>query len=271
MKTQCIQLKCFSCTDMQMTVFITGISSGLGKQLARSLLLDGHRIIGVSRRPQTDPIIQELLQTGNLAYFSADISEPENIPTIAARLRELGITLDRAVINAAVIHDDLNDSYQLDWDKTLESLRVNFLSSVVLVQKLLPFMRMESALIAISSLSVLCDLDPNRIGYPLSKISLKSFFNSLQLKCSTNPRFVVVNLGRMEPQARGFFTISYDQATVKIKEILSNQHCSEEYYFPLRMAILSFVLGKLPLRIRRSFIEKRRDVRLSDSPVLLRA
>lgn len=245
-----------------MDIFITGISSGLGGRLAKSLLLDGHRIFGVSRRPIADPNIRELQQIGNLIYYSADLLDPESMIGITADLHKSGVTLDRVVINAAVIHDDLSDSFELDCEKTFESLRVNFLSSVALVRGLLPFLRAEGGFMAISSLSVLCDLDPNRIGYPLSKIALNAFFNSLMLKFPTHPTFTVVNLGRMEIKARGLFTVSYDQAVVKIKGLLSLQK-SRIHYFPLRVAIPSLLLGKLPLRIRRYFVAKRRNIRLS--------
>src|SRR5258708_39060327 len=73
------------------TVVITGASSGIGKATAARCLDEGARIVAVSDRPgELEQTAAELAPRGEIHPIFCDVSAPDQVKDLAARVAELG-------------------------------------------------------------------------------------------------------------------------------------------------------------------------------------
>lgn len=79
------------------SVFITGVSSGLGKAFAEYYLQEGWQVKGISRRTP-----ESLVGHGNFSFHATDLAKLETIPAVLDTL--LGTdSLDLVILNAGII------------------------------------------------------------------------------------------------------------------------------------------------------------------------
>ena len=55
-------------------IFITGVSSGVGRQLTKQYIADGHKVWGVARRKPELQELSEELGENNFLYSVCDVS-----------------------------------------------------------------------------------------------------------------------------------------------------------------------------------------------------
>jgi 3-oxoacyl-[acyl-carrier protein] reductase len=86
-------------------VVVTGASKGIGLEITRRLVADGHHVLAVART--TNDELSGLLASGG-AFFAADLSEVSAIPALVKRMREeSGRRLTGLVNNAGIGLDGL--------------------------------------------------------------------------------------------------------------------------------------------------------------------
>ncbi len=78
-------------------VFITGISSGVGKTVAEKLLVEGYSVIGTSRTRPDD-----LEEKKNMHWICCDFSRKMKFDDIAAKVSALTNELDCVILNAGM-------------------------------------------------------------------------------------------------------------------------------------------------------------------------
>ena len=64
-----------------MNILITGVSSGLGKELSKQLLANGNLVWGLSRKGMNSLAIQDLAVNKKFIYSQCDISREDNPKT----------------------------------------------------------------------------------------------------------------------------------------------------------------------------------------------
>lgn len=112
------------------TYAVTGVASGIGAELARLLMTDGHRVIGLDIR---EPAI-------DLSHFiPIDLNDPRAISVAAA---QLGEPIDGLCNNAGVPPRD-------SLEETI--LQVNFLGQRQFTQEVLPQIRPGGAIVNMAS------------------------------------------------------------------------------------------------------------------------
>lgn len=109
---------------------ITGTSSGIGLEIARSLLAQGTKVVGVSRR--SAPI-----KDSNYQQIQGDVSDPKVAQDI---LHALGGKLDGVVFNAGIL-EAVTTIATADADEWRKVFEVNVFSIVSLLPKLVPLLR----------------------------------------------------------------------------------------------------------------------------------
>ena len=133
---------------MGKTVLITGASSGMGKEAAKKLLVDGYRVYVAARRVER---MADLEQQGATA-IAMDISKDDEIVAAVERITSEEGGVDVLINNAGF------GSYGAMEDTTLEDARyqfeVNLFGLARLTQLVLPYMRQKKAgrIINISSM-----------------------------------------------------------------------------------------------------------------------
>ncbi len=118
--------------------FITGSSKGIGKAIAVSLSKDGYEVYihCATNIEKAKQVVEEIQNNGETAHFvKANFCDTEETKLLYDIVKEV----DVLVLNASVQYRkkweeiSLNDCY--------DQLNCNFVSSLILIQKAVPYMR----------------------------------------------------------------------------------------------------------------------------------
>ena len=104
------------------TALITGGSRGIGRMIAEGFLSQGARVYITARKQGAcDATAQELSEYGECVSLPADVSTPEGIRDLVARLGELEPRLDVLVNNAGAAWGAAFDEFpESGWDKVMD-------------------------------------------------------------------------------------------------------------------------------------------------------
>lgn len=165
-------------------VFITGASSGIGQALAHECLQRGWRVALVARR---GPMVQDWLAQHHPAalpqqagVYVADVGEPEQLQTVAARcMHEMGVP-DIVIANAG-ISLGVDIAQPQDLMVFAEVMRTNVLGVAASFQPFIEPMRVRGSgrLVAVASVAGIRGL-PGHAAYCASKAAVISLSESLR-------------------------------------------------------------------------------------------
>lgn len=230
-------------------VFITGVSSGIGRELAIYSTKQGHQVWGLARRKE---LLEELKKElgKNLEYSVCDIGNLENMRKTAAEMRERNFLPDVIILNAGV---KLYDTKDLPFDLIKTSADININGSLFWVSEFLPeFLKRNSGIfIAVSSTAA---LRPGKgsVSYPLTKSALDTAFRGLRFNFSkSNVKFTTIRLGPIETEMwegrKNFLIPSGRQAAGFINSITDKK--SGTYYFPFLSTFIFRMLLIIPDKV----------------------
>ena len=154
-----------------MRVYITGVSSGLGKALAESFLNEGNSVIGLGRRNN--------IEHPNFEFIHCDLKDPSFIEQFKFIPDEEGCTL----INNAGFLGPLKRIMDQQSNQIQEVMSVNALAPMLLCQKFLQEIpvKKRTAILNISSGAANRAI-PSWSTYCASKIALDRFSESIYLE-----------------------------------------------------------------------------------------
>ncbi|WP_254560651.1 SDR family NAD(P)-dependent oxidoreductase [Dyadobacter diqingensis] len=167
--------------DLQLkskTAFVSGSTQGIGFAIARSLLLEGARVIINGRTQQKiDQAVEKLkkeVPAGAVSGIAADFSDVNEVDKLLAALPQIDILINNVGIFELREFGEIQDE---DWTKFFE---VNVLSGVRLSRALLPGMleRNQGRIIFISSESAV-HIPANMIHYGTTKTAMLSVSRGL--------------------------------------------------------------------------------------------
>lgn len=157
---------------MKKTVVITGSSRGIGLELCRHFLRLGFSVVGVSRSPT--PIEDE-----NFHSISADLSEPQQIETLAAKLALHTVV---GLINNAGILGPLGPFEGNNFEHWKKAFQVNFFAAARLSQILIPPLRKNRGFIIFLSGGGSAYGKANFSAYGVSKTAVVRLAENLALE-----------------------------------------------------------------------------------------
>lgn len=162
-------------------IFITGASSGIGRQLALLLAQEKARLILSARHAATlEAVQQECLQyTPFCEILTMDITLPEQVSAGAEKAWQLYGRIDVLINNAGVTQRSKLIDTQVSAIRQL--MEVNFFGPVMLTKALLPYFQQQQhgQIVVISSMAGLMGY-PWRSGYNAAKHALQGYFETLQ-------------------------------------------------------------------------------------------
>ncbi len=126
---------------------VTGMSKGIGQEVARYLLAKGYYVHGTynTDREGAESIVQEA--PDNISIYYANFSTRKGVLKLCKELS--GIRLDALVNNAGVVHfEDFENFDFSQWDETLE---VNLSTPLILAQYFFSRMNEGGALVNVAS------------------------------------------------------------------------------------------------------------------------
>src|SRR5690606_2503935 len=118
-------------------LFITGVSSGLGRALAREALAAGHRVVGTVRSEQTRQDFARLDQTKAIGRV-LDVTDFDAIDSVVHDIETNVGPIDVLVNNAGYGHEGIMEESPLaDMRRQFD---VNVFGPVAMTKAVLPYM-----------------------------------------------------------------------------------------------------------------------------------
>ncbi len=151
-------------------VLVTGANRGIGLELCRQLSKRGDEVIAVVRKSSP-----ELEQLGCRVESSIDVTHPEDLARLQARLGDL--TLDLVINNAGILsNQSLGEIDAGAIEQIMDQFRVNALGPVLLAQALRSRLAKGSTLAIITSRmgSIADNTSGGSYGYRMSKSAANS-------------------------------------------------------------------------------------------------
>ena len=158
-----------------MHAFISGISGGIGEQLALSFLSQGYSITGLKRRQTAHP---RSLFHSQVKWIEYDYFDEKTLQNISDELRDTPVNL---LINSIGVF--IADEIEIKPDNLNLHMDVNFFVPALLTQTLIPNLKLArgARIINISSASGV-RIKNNNLSYNASKHALEALTKTLNLK-----------------------------------------------------------------------------------------
>ena len=119
------------------TLFITGVSSGLGNALAREALAAGHRVIGTLRR---EADLEAFAASSERAHgVLLDVTDHARLATVVAEVQAAHAPVDVLVNNAGYGHEGILEESPLE--ELRQQFEVNVFAAVAMTKAFLPSFR----------------------------------------------------------------------------------------------------------------------------------
>lgn len=201
--------------------FITGCSTGFGRELVKHVLERGYRTVVTARKPDE---VKDLAAKGEALVLKLDVTDQGQIDAAIKAAEDkfgrIDVLVNNAGIGASGRFDEITD---LSLFETL--MRVNYLGSVWSTAYALPFLKQSRGrLVAISSLTGLTGV-PKRTAYAATKHAMAGFFDSLRIELQQSgvsvtvvyPGFVLSEINRhaLSPNGQPFGDRGFQRTAVE--------------------------------------------------------
>lgn len=126
----------------QKVALVTGANRGLGLEVCRQLLADGHRVILTSRnREKGEQAAKELQGHEDPAFYPLDVADPDSIEEVRESVeRDFG-RLDILVNNAAIHYDSWQDVLDPDFEAVGHAITTNLIGPWRMCVEFIPLMQ----------------------------------------------------------------------------------------------------------------------------------
>lgn len=139
-----------------MNYLITGCSRGVGLEICRVLLEQGHTVYGVARSCPEEFLSLQKEYTGKLLYKSVDLSDSEHVrDNVFREFCGNKVKIDGYVNNAAIAYDDIVTNVNLERLKAMYN--VNVFTPIMMTKNVIRNMLLhhtKGSIVHISSISV---------------------------------------------------------------------------------------------------------------------
>lgn len=185
-----------------MNYLITGANRGLGLELTRTLLLQGHSVVAWSRRESTDLIRLKGTSPDRLTISYVDVRFPEQIKEASELVPG---PIDILINNAGILLDRTLALSDLSIEQLQETFLVNATAPLLVTQSLLPKLLGSTSPVILNISSHMGSISHARGGMPyayrMSKAALNMFtknfaeeFPKIKSLC-THPGWMLTKMG----------------------------------------------------------------------------
>ena len=133
---------------MTKTIFITGASTGLGKETAKLFAKNGWKVIATMRKPENE---KELHQIDNITLMPLDVTNPDQIKQTTQKAIALG-NVDVVFNNAG--YGLIGPLESMRDEQLVRQLDTNLLGAIRVTQAFIPHFRKEKKGLFISTTSI---------------------------------------------------------------------------------------------------------------------
>lgn len=219
-------------------IWVTGASSGIGRQLALHLAQAGNQVIVTARNE--DALNQLARECDNIRVLAADISATDAVQPLTQTLATYTPVLDRVILNAGVC--EYFEISEPDWTMMQRVMAVNYFGAVHCLAAAYPLLRQSSAghIVAMASQASRVPF-PRAQAYGASKAALTYLIESLGVDLSdTSIKTTVVELGFVDTPmtASNDFPMPFKMNVDKTVQVLINGMVARPRFirFPKRLS-----------------------------------
>ncbi|MGC7839718.1 SDR family NAD(P)-dependent oxidoreductase [Pseudomonas wayambapalatensis] len=233
--------------------WLTGASSGIGAELARILLEQGHQVaLGARQANRLAPLAEQF--PGQVLLAIGDLDDPEDIAAITAQIEQAWGGLDMVILNAGTC--EYLEPGQFDPALVERVMRTNLLSVAYCLASALPLLRegQRPHLVVMGS-SVTWLALPRAGAYGASKAAVRYLMESQRIDLAregiavtlVSPGFVDTPLTR-----RNDFPMPQLWSAQRAARHIARRlpHRPVEINFPGLFICVLRLLGALPARLR---------------------
>ncbi len=167
-------------------VWVTGASSGIGKEICKQLAVQGAQLILSARRvEELEQIKKELPHSDVHTVIQLDLSRSESFSALAERVVEKYNKIDFLFNSGGV--SQRSEVIQTDLDVDRQIMEINYFGNIALTKAVLPYMQQQQSghIIVTSSIAGKFGFYL-RSAYSASKHALHGFYESLLLEEAKN-------------------------------------------------------------------------------------
>lgn len=246
---------------MTNVTFVTGASSGIGRQIAVSLAARGDAVMVVARRRELlDALVREIEAAGGRARaITCDVTDREQVSRAVALVESTEGPIERLVACVGGGKRSTIDGFKAAHVE--RTLSLNVMGTANCLEAVLPRMlhRRRGHIVAISSLAAARGL-PGAAEYSAAKAALSTLLEGLRV--DLKPRGVdvtVLSPGFVrsdESKKHRLMEVPLDVAAARMVKAIERRRRS--YSFPRRLAFALAVLRCLPPPLVDAIISKAR-------------
>lgn len=238
-----------SSIDVMNVTFVTGASSGLGRQIAVSLAAGGDAVVVVARRRELlDALVREIEVAGGRARaIACDVTDREQVLRAVALVESTDGPIERLVSCVGGGKHTAIDDFQAA--EVEQMLSLNVVGTANCLEAVLPRMlqRQRGHIVAISSLAAARGL-PGAAAYSAAKAALSTLLEGLRF--DLKPRGIDVTI--LSPgfilsgknKKRRALKVPLDVAVARMVKAIERRR--KRYSFPQWLALFLAVLRYLP-------------------------
>jgi NAD(P)-dependent dehydrogenase (short-subunit alcohol dehydrogenase family) len=231
----------------QMTVLVTGASSGIGRATAIELAGRGHTVLAAARREKE--LAELALQHDSITAVTIDVTDAGSVRAAAARVEELtnGYGVDVLVNSAGYALDGPVEA--LSGEAVEHQFATNVFGLLSITRAFLPAMRARGSGRVINVSSVVGRVAFPGVGvYSATKHALEALSDALRMELAPfgvsvvliEPGFVHTDIGDASQRQSADFDVTgdgYEQLIAKTREFLAKQ-VAENGIAPEKVAAL---------------------------------
>ncbi len=180
------------------TVWITGASSGIGKELAIQMAKAGAKIILSARSVDKLNTVNDSLHGSEHLVYPMDLLNVDAIPNAVTEVIAKMGTIDILVNNAGISQRSLAKNTSIDVDRKI--MELDYFAIVALTKSVLPYMteRQSGLIISISSVAGKIGA-PMRSAYCAAKHAMIGFMDALRAEVhADNVKVMIVAPGSVQ-------------------------------------------------------------------------
>ena len=236
------------------TCLVTGASSGIGADIARTMVKRGWKVIGVARREERLKELEHELGAAAFVACVCDVSEPEQIHEASETIKALGLQPILFFLNAGTGAGD--SMYQPMVSKHKQTLKTNYFGAIAWVDEWINDVKSYGGgtFVATSSVMAIYGSAP---GYCASKAALRACFDALRLQYFyENIGFVVVMPGPVAtemlkvPKPLPFTHQPADEARYIVESVFAGKkHIEPSFFYATALRIASLLPDALAVRL----------------------
>jgi short-subunit dehydrogenase len=217
-----------------MKIFITGISSGIGRALTKELINQGHEVWGLAREQEKLNSLKNDLNSERFVFSVCDVADESQVAAVVNELTEKKFIPDAVILNAGIFPNDLTPNFNKKIFNQI--MAVNFNGAINFISAFLEkfINRGAGHFIFINSTTAFRP-SARGIAYPASKAALALASRGLDL--IYRPQgilFSTIYLGpvatKMWEGKKNILVSTPEKAADFIIKILKNK--KKESYFP---------------------------------------